>query len=115
MVSNGYSRTYTLNIGIYLGLVQGCQLKSGVISLTYAAQFTLRIALVQSLPDLLQKGAQRQQVDHAKSRPPGSDATEDVGRCKICQSNGNARQPPVGRTIDHPFIAPVLTPADQVK
>jgi hypothetical protein len=88
---------------------------SGVVSLTHAAQFALPIASVQSRPDLVQKGAQRQQVDHAESRPPRGDTTEDVGRCKICQSNGDARQRPVGRTVDHPFLAPVLTPADQFK
>jgi hypothetical protein len=31
----------------------------GVISFTYAAELALRIAPIQSLPDLLQKGAQR--------------------------------------------------------
>jgi len=86
-----------------------------VIPLTHAAQFSLRIAAVQSSPDLVQKGAQRQQVDHAKSRPPRGNTTEGVGRCKICQGNGDARQRPVGRAVDHPFLAPVLTPADQFK
>ncbi len=87
----------------------------GVFLLTRAAQFALRIATVQSLPYLVQKGAQGQQVDHAESRPPGGDVAKGVGRCKICQCNGDARERPVGRTVDHPFLAPVLTPADQIK
>jgi hypothetical protein len=91
------------------------RLVCGVVSLTFAAQFALHIANVQSLLDLVQKAAQRQQVDHAECRPPGGDATEGVGGCKIRQSNGDAWQRPVDRTVDHPFLAPVLTPTDQFK
>jgi len=78
-------------------------------------QSSLRITIVQSPLDLIQEGTQRPQVDHAESCPPCGDATEGIGRCQICQGKGDARQRAVGRTINDPFLAPVLTAANQVK
>jgi hypothetical protein len=87
----------------------------GVFLFTYAVQFALRITTVQSLPDLLNQGAQCQQIDYAEGRSPRGDPTECVGRRKICQIYGDARQRTIGCTIDHPLLAPVLTPTDQLK
>jgi hypothetical protein len=91
------------------------RLGCGVVAFTHAAQFSLHIAPVQSLPDLLQKDAKRQQIHHAESCPPRCDPTECVGRCKIRQGHGDARQCSVGCTIDHSLLTPVQTPADKLE
>jgi hypothetical protein len=112
--SNGYSRIISTEYGSTAERPERSSPGRGVVLFTYAAQFALRITAVQSLPDLLKQGAQCQQIDYAEGSSPCGDPTECVGPCKICQVYGDARQRPVGCTIDHPLLAPELTSTDQL-